>query len=55
MYAKYFKRGIDFILSLCALIVLSPVLLILIILGLCLWAETHFYPNGLEKLKRFLN
>lgn len=33
MYAKFFKRLIDFILSLIALIVLSPVLLVLIILG----------------------
>ncbi len=33
MYAKFFKRVIDFTLSLIALIVLSPVLLILIIVG----------------------
>lgn len=33
MYVKFFKRLIDFILSLIALIVLSPVLLVLIILG----------------------
>lgn len=33
MYAKFFKRVIDFTLSLCALIVLSPVLLILTVLG----------------------
>lgn len=33
MYAKYFKRIIDFILSLIALIVLSPVLVVLMILG----------------------
>ena len=33
MYAKFFKRLIDFTLSLIALIVLSPVLLVLIILG----------------------
>lgn len=33
MYAKYFKRVIDFTLSVIALIVLSPVLLILIIAG----------------------
>lgn len=33
MYAKFFKRLLDFILSLCAIIVLSPILLILIILG----------------------
>ncbi len=33
MYAKFFKRMIDFILSVTALIVLSPVLLILTIVG----------------------
>lgn len=33
MYAKYLKRPIDFCLSLCALIVLSPVLLILTVVG----------------------
>ena len=33
MYAKFFKRVIDFTLSLCAIIVLSPVLLVLTVLG----------------------
>ena len=33
MYAKCFKRGLDFALSLMALIVLSPVLLVLTVLG----------------------
>lgn len=33
MYAKYFKRVFDFILSLVALIVLSPLMLVLTILG----------------------
>ena len=33
MYAKFFKRVIDFIMSVTALIVLSPVLLILTIIG----------------------
>ena len=33
MYEKYIKRGLDFILSLIALIVLSPVLLVLAVLG----------------------
>lgn len=33
MYAKFFKRLIDFILSLTALVVLSPVLLILTVVG----------------------
>ena len=33
MYKKCLKRAVDFVLSLCALIVLSPVLLVLIVLG----------------------
>ena len=33
MYAKFFKRFFDFLLSLIALIVLSPILLILLIIG----------------------
>lgn len=33
MYTKHFKRKIDFILSLCAIIVLSPIFLILIVIG----------------------
>ena len=33
MYAKFFKRLIDFILSLVALLILSPIFLILIIIG----------------------
>ena len=33
MYSKFFKRAIDFILSLCALVVLSPIIIILLIVG----------------------
>lgn len=33
MYAKCFKRVLDFVLSLCALLVLSPVLLVMTVLG----------------------
>lgn len=33
MYAKYIKRPLDFFLALCAIIVLSPVLLILAVIG----------------------
>lgn len=33
MYAKFFKRFLDFTLSLCALVALSPVLLVLTVLG----------------------
>ena len=33
MYSRYFKRPLDFLLSLCAIITLSPILLILTIVG----------------------
>ena len=33
MYSKFFKRAMDFTLSLCALIVLSPIIIILLIVG----------------------
>lgn len=59
MYAKVFKRWIDFILSLGALIVLSPVLVILIILGAVAMGGNPFFVqprpgkkdnNGQEKI-----
>lgn len=43
MYAKYFKRILDFILSLTAIIILSPLLLILIILGLIFMGGNPFF------------
>ena len=59
MYAKYFKRGIDFILSLCALIGLSPVLLILMILGTVFMGGnpffTHNRPGKDEKIFKLIN
>lgn len=45
MYAKYFKRIIDFILSLIALIVLSPVLVVLIILGAVFMRGNPFFTQ----------
>jgi len=58
VYAKYFKRGIDFILSLCALIVLSPVLLILIILGTVFMGGNPFFtqerPGKAEKIFKLI-
>ena len=58
MYAKYFKRGLDFILSLCALIVLSPVLLILIILGTVFMGGNPFFtqerPGKAEKIFKLI-
>lgn len=58
MYAKYFKRGIDFILSLCALIVLSPILLVLIILGTVFMGGNPFFtqkrPGKDEKIFKLI-
>lgn len=45
MYAKYFKRVIDFILSLIALIVLSPILLILTIVGTVAMGGNPFFTQ----------
>lgn len=58
MYAKFFKRFMDFILSLLALIVLSPILLILIILGALVLGGNPFFtqlrPGKDEKIFRLL-
>lgn len=58
MYAKLFKRLIDFILSLIALIVLSPVLLILIILGAIKMKGNPFFtqlrPGKDEKIFKLI-
>lgn len=43
IYGKYIKRLLDFTLSLCALIVLSPILLILSILGVILMKGNPFF------------
>jgi len=45
MYAKYFKRIIDFTLSLFALIVLSPVLLVLVIVGAIAMGGNPFFTQ----------
>ena len=58
MYAKYIKRILDFILSLCALIVLSPVLMILIILGAVFMRGNPFFtqqrPGKDEKIFKLI-
>ncbi len=58
MYAKYIKRILDFILSLCALIVLSPVLMILIILGAVFMRGNPFFtqqrPGKNEKIFKLI-
>ena len=54
MYAKFFKRFFDFILSLCAVIVLSPILLVLIVLGTIFMRGNPFFfqerPGKDEKI-----
>ena len=58
MYAKFFKRLIDFTLSLCALIVLSPILLILIIIGAVAMKGNPFFtqkrPGRNEKIFKLI-
>ena len=45
MYAKYFKRAMDFTLSLLALIVLSPILLILTVIGAIAMGGNPFFTQ----------
>ena len=46
MYAKYFKRMIDFCLSLIGLIVLSPLLLLLMLLGAVFMGGNPFFTQA---------
>lgn len=58
MYAKYFKRIIDFCLSLIGLIVLSPVFLVLIVLGIIFMRGNPFFtqprPGKDEKIFKLI-
>lgn len=58
MYAKYFKRVLDFIISLCGLIILSPVLLILTGLGAVFMGGNPFFtqqrPGKDEKIFKLI-
>lgn len=58
MYAKYFKRLIDFVLSLAAIVVLSPVLLILIVVGAIAMGGNPFFvqprPGKNEKIFKLI-
>ena len=58
MYAKFFKRFLDFGLSLCAIVMLSPVLLILIILGAVFMRGNPFFcqerPGKDEKIFKLI-
>lgn len=58
MYAKFFKRLIDFILSLCAIIVLFPLLLVLTIVGAMKMKGNPFFtqerPGWHEKVFKLI-
>lgn len=58
MYAKYFKRMLDFILSLCAVLILSPLLLILTIIGAVAMGGNPFFtqerPGRHEKIFKLI-
>lgn len=58
MYKKYFKRCLDFILSLIAFIVLSPILLVLIVLGTIFMRGNPFFtqkrPGKNEKIFKLI-
>lgn len=58
MYAKYIKRPLDFFLSLCAIAVLSPVLLVLTVIGAFAMKGNPFFtqqrPGKDEKIFRLI-
>ncbi len=63
MYAKCFKRVIDFILSLVAVLILSPILLILILIGMVAMRGNPFFvqprpgkkkKNGKERIFKLI-
>lgn len=58
MYAKFIKRPLDFCLSLCAIIVMSPVFLILTVLGVIMMKGnpffTQFRPGKDEKIFKLI-
>ena len=58
MYAKFFKHFLDFGLSLCAVIVLSPIFLLLIILGIIFMGGNPFFfqerPGKDEKIFKLI-
>ena len=58
MYAKYIKRPLDFFLSFCAITVLSPILLILIIVGAVAMGGNPFFtqkrPGKDEKIFKLI-
>mgnify|MGYP001659790222 FL=1 len=56
MYAKCFKRIIDFILSLCAVVVLSPLLIVLTIIGaICMKVNPFFVQKRPGKNEQIIS
>ena len=58
IYARYIKRFMDFILSLCAIIVLSPILLMLTVIGAIVMKGNPFFvqerPGKNEKIFKLI-
>lgn len=58
IYAKYIKRLLDFILSLCAVVVLSPILLVLTVVGAIVMKGNPFFvqerPGKNEKIFKLI-
>ena len=58
IYAKYIKRPMDFVLSLCAIIVLSPILIILTVIGAIVMKGNPFFvqerPGKNEKIFKLI-
>lgn len=58
MYAKFLKRIIDFVLSLCALVVFSPLLIVLSVIGLIFMGGNPFFlqdrPGKNEKIFKLI-
>ncbi|MBQ2287077.1 MAG: sugar transferase [Clostridia bacterium] len=58
MYAKYIKRAMDFFLSFCAIVVLSPILIILTVIGAIAMKGNPFFtqlrPGKNERIFRLI-
>lgn len=58
IYAKYIKRAMDFFLSFCAIVVLSPILIILTVIGAIVMKGNPFFtqlrPGKNEKIFRLI-
>src|SRR5690554_2470512 len=58
MYAKYIKRPLDFVLALCAFVILLPIMIILAIIGAIIMKGNPFYvqprPGKNERIFRLI-